>query len=60
MLVCPPIDPTFRGSRDRSGAKTVKRFVEETRSEKLCVKGEESSAEGCCLKELDSREGGGG
>lgn len=40
--------------------KTVKELVEETGSEKLCVKGEGNRAEGCCLKELDSREGGGG
>lgn len=40
------------------GRKHLKGRVVETRSEKLCVNGVEKGAEGCCLKELESREGG--
>lgn len=58
MCVC--VSTLWPHFRDRSRRTTHKGFVEETRSEKRCVKREGKGAEGCCLKALDSREGGGG
>lgn len=58
VFLCQPPDPAFWDRRRRP--RRSEGWGEERSSERGCVKGEANRAEGCCLKALDGREGGGG